>query len=71
MAQLDARALVLEEWFRLPQSRRSHATDAVAFAFRLMRDQPELLRGVNETRHELIVTWLLPHLHKTDRTMRS
>ena len=39
MAQFDARARVLEEWFRLPQSRRCHATDAVAFAFRLLRDQ--------------------------------
>lgn len=66
MAQLDARARVLEEWLRLPQSRRSHATDAVAFVFRLLRDQPQLCRGLNETRPELIVNWLLPYLHKAE-----
>jgi hypothetical protein len=64
MTQLDARARVLEEWFQLPPSRRCYATDAVAFAFRLLRDQPELSRGLNETRPELIVNWLLPYLHK-------
>ena len=66
MAQFDARARVLEEWFRLPQSRRCHATDAVAFAFRLLRDQPDLFRGLKETHHERIVNWLLPHLHKLE-----
>lgn len=64
MAQLDARARVLEEWFRLPESRRCHATDAVAFAFRLSRDQPELFRHLQVTSHEPIVDWLLPYLHQ-------
>jgi len=64
MAQLDAQARVLEEWFRLPESRRSHATDAVAFAFRMLREEPELFRGAKETTHELIVKWLLPYIHK-------
>ena len=63
MARLDARARVLEEWFRLPESRRCHATDAVAFAFRLLRDKPALFRGPKETNHEMIVTWLLPFIH--------
>ena len=63
MARLDARARVLEEWFRLPESRRRHATDAVAFAFRLLQDKPALFRGPKETNHEMIVKWLLPLIH--------
>jgi hypothetical protein len=55
-------ARVLEEWFRLPESRRRYATDAVAFAYRLLRDQPELFSGPKEVGHESIVSWLLPHL---------
>ena len=63
MAQVvDTRARVLEEWFRLPESRRRYATDAVAFAFQLLRDKPELFADLKEIGHELIVTWLLPHL---------
>ena len=64
MTQNDAQARVLEEWFRLPESRRSHPTDAVAFAFRLLRDEPELFRGRKETSHEMIVKWLLPYIYK-------
>jgi hypothetical protein len=61
MAQLEERARILEEWFRLPESRRCHATDAVAFAFRLLQERPEILsESVNG--HELIVGWLLPYL---------
>lgn len=66
MTQLDDKARVLEEWFRLPESRRRDATDAVAFAFRLLQEQPELFGGLDETAHELIVTLLLPYLHKRD-----
>jgi hypothetical protein len=63
MAQVvDTQARVLEEWFRLPESRRRHATDAVAFAFQLLREKPELFADLKEIGHELIVTWLLPHL---------
>jgi hypothetical protein len=65
MARLDTQARVLEEWFRLPESRRRHATDAVAFAFRLLRDQPDLSRNLSEAGHERILTWLMPHLHNT------
>lgn len=69
MVDQDARALVLEEWFRLPESRRSHATDAVAFAFRLLRDQPQLYEKLHDRprgdSHELIANWLMPHLAKT------
>jgi hypothetical protein len=45
---VDTQARVLEEWFRLPESRRRYATDAVA--------------GPKEVGHESIVNWLLPHL---------
>jgi hypothetical protein len=58
---VDTQARVLEEWFRLPESRRRYATDAVAFAYRLLRDQPELF-AESEVGHESIVSWLLPHL---------
>jgi hypothetical protein len=64
MAQSDAQTRVLEEWFRLPESRRRHATDAVAFAFRLMQDQPELLHDLADASHEMILAWLTPHLAK-------
>lgn len=62
MAQSEVQARILEEWFRLPESRRRHATDAVAFAFRLRQERPELFNGPRETGHELIVNWLLPYL---------
>ena len=66
MVQLTARAHIVEEWLRLPESRRRHATDAVAFAYRLLRDEPELLDGGEEpeTCHEVVVNWLLPYLNK-------
>ena len=64
MALIEAQKRVLEEWFRLPESRRRYATDAVAFAFRLMQDQPDLLRGLKGVDHELILNWLTPHLNK-------
>jgi hypothetical protein len=59
---IDTQARVLEEWFRLPESRRRYATDAVAFAYRLLRDQPDLFNGPKDVGHESIVNWLLPHL---------
>ena len=62
MTKAETQARILEEWFRLPESRRRYATDAVAFAYRLLRDQPELLGGPKEIGHESIVDWLLPHL---------
>jgi hypothetical protein len=61
MTKAETQARVLEEWFRLPESRRRYATDAVAFAYRLLRDHPELL-GPKEIGYESIVNWLLPHL---------
>lgn len=66
VVQLTARAHIVEEWLRLPESRRRHATDAVAFAYRLLRDEPELLDGGEEpqTCHEVVVNWLLPYLNK-------
>jgi hypothetical protein len=59
---VDTRARVVEEWFRLPESRRRYATDAVAFAYRLLRDQPDLIAGPKDVAHESIVNWLLPHI---------
>ena len=66
MVQLDQQARVLEEWFRLPESRRRYATDAVAFAFRLLQERPDMFSGPKETGHELIVAWLLPYLNKLE-----
>jgi hypothetical protein len=60
MSQLDERARVLEEWFRLPESRRRHPTDVIAFAYRLLQDRPDLFGAA--TSHENVVAWLLPHL---------
>jgi hypothetical protein len=67
MPQLEAQARVLEEWFRLPESRRLHATDAVVFAFRLLRDRPEMFarnRDDDRVNHDVIVEWLLPYLNR-------
>ena len=67
MQQLEAQARVIEEWFRLPESRRLHATDAVAFPFRLLQDQPEMFarnRGRDEVNHDVILEWLLPYLNR-------
>jgi hypothetical protein len=62
LTKAETQARILEEWFRLPESRRRYATDAVAFAYRLLRDQPELVGSPKEIGHESIVDWLLPHL---------
>ena len=76
MPQLEARARVLEEWFRLPESRRLHATDAVAFAFRLLQDRPEMFARAQSNgsahdpshddpvNHDDILNWLLPYLNR-------
>ncbi|MFC4311339.1 hypothetical protein ACFPN2_19730 [Steroidobacter flavus] len=63
----EAQARVIEEWFRLPESRRLHATDAVVFAFRLLQDRPEMFardRGRDKVDHDVIVEWLLPYLNR-------
>lgn len=65
MAQLEERARVVEEWLRLPESRRRHATDAVAFAYRLLRDRPEIF--VNRfISHDHIVNWLTPYMNQLE-----
>ena len=67
MQQLEAQARVIEEWFRLPESRRVHATDAVAFAFRLLQDRPDMFaRNAERTAvdYDVIVNWLLPYLNR-------
>lgn len=52
---------VSEEWVRLPPSRRSYPTDAVAFTYRLLRDKPDMFRG-EDADPGTIVEWLLPHI---------
>lgn len=75
MPQLEAQTRVLEEWFRLPESRRLHATDAVAFAFRLLQDRPEMFACAHShdvahdppqdaINHDDILNWLLPYLNR-------
>lgn len=71
MTKFEAQARVLEEWFRLPESRRRCATDAVAFAYRLLRDQPELLVETQDSGYESIVSWLTPHLAEEASRSRS
>jgi len=62
MAQLDERTCILEEWLRLPESRRCHATDVVAFAYRLLQERPELFQERNQTGLDTVVNWLLPYV---------
>jgi hypothetical protein len=62
MSQADDKARVLEEWLRLPESRRRHATDAVAFAYRLVRERADLISQGDGASHDVIVGWLLPYL---------
>lgn len=74
MPQLEAQARVIEEWFRLPESRRLHATDAVAFAFRLLQDRPEMFarnRGQDKVNHDVIVGWLQPYLNRHTNYKRN
>jgi hypothetical protein len=67
MAHKNERERVLEAWLQLPESRRRHATDAVAFAYRLLREQPELFSDGNpSTSHENIVKWLSPYVNKLE-----
>jgi hypothetical protein len=45
-----------------------HATDAVAFAFRLLQDWPEMAAHLpihnDAANHDIIVGWLLPYLNR-------
>jgi len=67
MAHKNERERVVEAWLRLPESRRRHATDAVAFAYRLLREQPELFgNGSPASSHESIVKWLSPYVNKLE-----
>jgi hypothetical protein len=58
----DDQARVVEEWLRLPKSRRTHPTDAVAFAYRLLRERPDMFSNPREASHDVIVKWLLPYV---------
>ncbi|HEY4366847.1 MAG TPA: hypothetical protein VGN07_06390 [Steroidobacteraceae bacterium] len=62
MSQADDKARVLEEWLRLPESRRRYATDAVAFAYRLVRERADMFANDHGASHDVIVSWLLPYL---------
>lgn len=64
MSKLDERQRILQEWLQLPETRRRHATDAVAFAYRLLRERPELAGETQQYDPDRIVGWLLPHLGK-------
>ncbi|HKE97204.1 MAG TPA: hypothetical protein VKB34_23035 [Povalibacter sp.] len=66
MAQLDEQKRVLEQWLQLPESRRRDATDVVAFAYRLLRERPELIGDNGQTSLDTIVSWLMPHLYKAE-----
>ncbi|HMN45166.1 MAG TPA: hypothetical protein PKE27_11355 [Povalibacter sp.] len=66
MAQLDEKKRVLEQWLQLPESRRRHATDVVAFAYRLLQERPDLVGENQQTSLDMIVGWLLPHLQKLE-----
>lgn len=66
MAQLDEQKRILEEWLRLPESRRRHATDVVAFAYRLLQERPDLIKDNDQTSLDTIVSWLLPYLSKLE-----
>lgn len=62
MAQLDEQTCILEEWLRLPESRRRHATDVVAFVYRLLREHPELFQERSQAGMDTVVNWLLLHV---------
>jgi hypothetical protein len=63
MAGNDEQKRVLEQWLKLPESRRRDATDVVAFAYRLLQERPELIGENRQSSLETIVGWLMPHLH--------
>jgi hypothetical protein len=71
MPHADTQQRIIEEWFRLPESRRRHATDAVAFAFRVLQDHPELMRELTDAGHEVIMSWLAPYLGEMKRIADS
>ena len=64
MEQFDEQRRVLEQWLKLPESRRRDATDVVAFAYRLLQERPELVGENRQTSLETIVGWLMQHLHE-------
>lgn len=66
MAQLDEQKRVLEQWLQLPETRRRDATDVVAFAYRLLRERPEIAGENGQTSLDTIVGWLMPHIHKLE-----
>jgi len=72
MAYKNERERVVEAWLRLPESRRRHATDAVAFAYRLLREQPELFSSDNQAAsHEHIVSWLSPYVEQARNPLKN
>jgi len=62
MAQLDEQMRVLEQWWQLPESRRRDATDAVAFAYRLLQERPELFDDQRRINLDTVVNWVMPLL---------
>ncbi len=62
MAHPEAQKQVIEAWLRLPETRRRHATDAVAFAYRFLQEQPALFAEWRDSSYELILGWIKPYL---------
>ena len=64
MTQLDEQERVLEQWLRLPESRRRDATDVVAFAYRLLQQRPESSEDQRQVAFDTIVGWIMPLLQR-------
>lgn len=65
MTQQQEQQRVVEEWLQLPESRRRDATDVVAFAYRLLRERPEIFDAGKQITLDTIVGWVTPLLPQT------
>jgi hypothetical protein len=63
MTAVEEQQRVVAEWLLLPESRRRDATDVVAFAYRLLRERPDLFDDTRQTTLDTIVGWITPLLH--------
>lgn len=66
MSQLDEQQRILQEWLQLPETRRRHATDVVAFAYRLLQERPELAGENPQYSLDRIVGWLSMYVKKAE-----
>lgn len=65
MTTLEEQQRVVAEWLQLPETRRRDATDVVAFAYRLLRERPDLFEDARQVTLDTIVGWITPLLHYT------